>query len=104
MFCLYVHFFDMKTKQNEIKKKLGQPGFEPTIYVSGAIMTNHRTTAESTISLSYQRISSQLYQDVYFRNCSKHTDCTRSITKNYIFSVNTEITYSCIKVRVRLIL
>ena len=62
------------------------------------------TTVERTTSLSYQRISLQLYQDVYFRNCSKHTDCKRSITKNYIFSVNTVIIYSCIKVRIRLIL
>ena len=30
MFCVYVHFFDMKTKKNEIKK-MGRPGFEPTI-------------------------------------------------------------------------
>ena len=103
MFCLYVHFFDMETKKNEIKK-VGRPGFEPTIYVSGAILTHHTTTVESTTSLSYERISSQLYHDVYFRNCSKHTDCIRSITKNYIFSVNTVIIYSCIKVRIRLIL
>ena len=40
---------------------LGLPGFEPTFYVSGAILTNHMTTVESTTSLSYQRISSQLY-------------------------------------------
>ena len=65
MFCVYVHFFDMKTKKNEIKKKLGRQGFEPTIEVSGAILTNHTTTVESTTSLSYQRISSQLYQDVF---------------------------------------
>ena len=78
MFCVYVHFFDMKTKKNVIKKKLGQPGFEPTIDVSGAILTNHKYNL-----MSYQRISSQLYQDVYFRYGSKHTDCTRSITKNY---------------------
>ena len=83
---------------------MGRPGFEPTIYVSRAILTNHTTTVESTTSMSYQRISSQLYQYVYFHNCSKHTDCTRSITKNYIFSVNTVIIYSCIKVRIRLIL
>ena len=102
MFCVYVHFFDMKTKKNEIKK-LGGPGVEPTIYVSGAMLTNHTTTVESTTSLSYG-ISSQLYQDVYIRTCWKHTDCTRSITKNYIFSVNTVIIYSCIKVRIRLIL
>ena len=68
------------------------------------MLTNHRTTVESTTSLSYQRISSQLYRDVYFRDCSKHTDCTRSITKNCIFSVITLIIYSCIKVRIRLIL
>ena len=68
MFCVYVHFFDMKTKKNDIKK-LGRPGFEPTIYVSGAILTNHATTVESTTLLSYQRILSQLYQDVYFRYC-----------------------------------
>ena len=80
MFCLYVHFYDMKTKKNE---KLGRPGFEPTIYVSRAILNNHTTTMESTTSLSYQRISSQLYQDVYVRNCSKHTDCTR----NTLYSV-----------------
>ena len=73
MICVYVHFFDIKTKKNEIKK-FGRPGFEPTIYVSGAIMTNHTTTVESTTSLSYQQILSQFYQDFYFRNCSKHTD------------------------------
>ena len=57
MFCVCVHFFDMKTKKNEIKKKkLGRPGFEPTIYVFGAILTNHTTTVESTTLLSYQRI------------------------------------------------
>ena len=38
----------------------------------------------------------KLYQDVYLRY--------RSITKNYIFSVITVIIYSCIKVRIRLIL
>ena len=70
MFCVYVHFFDMKTKKNEIKKSAG-PGFGPTNYVSGVILTNHTTTVESTTSLSYQRISSQLYQEVYFGNCSK---------------------------------
>ena len=75
MFFVYVHFFDMKTKKNEIKK-MGPPGFEPTIEASGAILTNHTTTVESTTSLSYQRISSQLYQDDYFRNYSEHTDCT----------------------------
>ena len=50
MFCVYVHFLDMKTKNKEKcnKKKLGQPGFEPTIDVSGAILTNHTTTLEST--------------------------------------------------------
>ena len=37
-------------------KKWGQPGFEPIIYISGAMLTNHTTTAESTISLSYQWI------------------------------------------------
>ena len=47
MFCVYVHFYDIKTKKNDIKK-LGRPGFEPTIYVSGAILTNHTTTVEST--------------------------------------------------------
>ena len=36
----------------------------------------------TSTSLRYQRISLQLYQDVYLGNCSKHTDCTRSITKN----------------------
>ena len=102
--CFYVHFFDMKTMKIEIKKKLGQPGFEPTVLVFGGILTNHTTTVERTTSLSYQRIWSRLYQDVYFRNFSKHTDCTRSITKNYIFSVHTVIIYSCIKVRIRLIL
>ena len=102
-FCVYVHFFDMKTKKNETKK-LGHPGFEPIIYVLGALLTNHTTTVESTTSLSYQWIASQMYQDVYFRNCSKHTDCTRSITEKYIFSVNNVIIYSCIKVRIRLIL
>ena len=60
MFCVYVHFFDVKTKKTEIKN-LGRPGFEPTIYVSGAIQTNQSTAVESTTSLSYQRISSQLY-------------------------------------------
>ena len=87
-----------------IIKKVGRPGFEPTIYVSGAFLANHTTTVESTTSLSYQRISSQLYQDVYFRYCSKPTVCTRSTTKNYIFSVNTVLIYSCIKVRIRLLL
>ena len=62
MVCVYVHFFDIKTKKNEIKKKLDRPEFEPTIYVSGAILTNHTTTVESTTSLNYQRIS---------RNCTK---------------------------------
>ena len=94
-------FHENKEKCN--KKKLRRPGFEPIIYVSVAMLTNHKTTVESTTTLSYQWISSQLYQDVYFRNCSKHTDCTRSITKNYIFSVSTVIIYSCIKVRIRLI-
>ena len=47
MFCVYLHFFDMKTNKNEIKK-MGQPGFEPTNYISGAILTNHTTTVEST--------------------------------------------------------
>ena len=70
MFCVYVHFFDMETKKNEIKKRLGRPGFKPSIYVSEAILTNNTTTVESTTSLCYHRISSQLYQDVYFRNCS----------------------------------
>ena len=41
-------FFYMKTKKNLIKKKLGRPGFEPTIDVFGAIQTNHMTTLEST--------------------------------------------------------
>ena len=77
MFCVYVHFFEMKTKKNEIKIKLGRPGFEPTISVSGAVLTNHTTTVESTTSLSYQRILSQLYQDVYFRNCSNCTETYR---------------------------
>ena len=102
-FFVYVHFFDMKTKKNIIKKKLRRPGFEPIIYVSVAMLTNHKTTVENTTTLSYQWISSQLYQDVYFRNCSKHTDCTRFITKNYTFSVSTVMIYSCIKVRIRLI-
>ena len=106
MFCVYVHFFDMKTKKNEMKKKLGRPGFEPTVYVYGAILTNHTTTVESTTLLSYmyQRISIAKYLDIYLGNCSKHTDSTRYITKKYIFSVNTIIIYSCIKVRIRLIL
>ena len=102
IFCVYVHLFDMKTKKN-VLKKLRRPGFEPIIYVSVAMLTNHKTTVKSTTTLSYQWISSQLYQDVYFRNCSKHTVCTRSITKNHIFSVRTVIIYSCIKVRIRLI-
>ena len=55
-FCVHVHFFDMKTKKNRIKKKLSRPGFEPTIYASGAMLTNHTTSVESTTSLSYQRI------------------------------------------------
>ena len=64
MFCVYVHFFKMKTKKIEIKK-LGRPGFKPTIYVSEDILTNHMTTVESTTSLSYQRISSQLYRRLF---------------------------------------
>ena len=57
MFCVYLHFFDMKTKKTEIKI-LGWQAFEPTIYVSGAIQTNHTTAVENTTLLSYQRISS----------------------------------------------
>ena len=37
---------------------LGRPGSEPTINVSGPILTYHTTTVESTTSLGYQRISS----------------------------------------------
>ena len=51
MFCVFVHFFDKKTKKSEIKRKLGRPGFEPTIYVSEPFLTNHTTTVESTTSL-----------------------------------------------------
>ena len=51
----------MKTKLHEIIKKMGQPGFEPIIYVSGAMLTNYKTTVESTTSLSYQRISRRLF-------------------------------------------
>ena len=72
MVCVYVHFFDMKTKKNEIKKSLVDQDSNPQIHVSEAFLTNQTTTVECTTSLSYQRISSQLYQDVYFRNCSKH--------------------------------
>ena len=38
----------MKTKKNVIKKKLRRPGFEPIIYVSVAMLTNHKTTMGST--------------------------------------------------------
>ena len=100
---VFVHFFDMKTKKYEIKKSWVDQDSNPQ-FTYLTILTNHTTNVESTTTLSYQRISLQLYQDVYFRNCSKHTDCTRSITKNYILSVNTVMIYSCIKVRIRLIL
>ena len=43
----------MKTKKNVIKKKLRRLGFEPIIYVSVAMLTNHKTTVESTTTLSY---------------------------------------------------
>ena len=76
-FCVYVHFFDMKTKKNGINF-FGSTSIQTTIYVSEAMLNKHTTTVECT-TLSYQQVPSQLYQDVCFRNCSKHTACTRSI-------------------------
>ena len=55
-------------------------------------------------SEKYNFLELAVHQDVYFRNCSEHTDCTRSITKKYIFNVLTVIIFSCIKVRIGLIL
>ena len=41
---------------------MARPGFEPTIYVSGAILTNHTNTVEST---TYLDINGS------HRNCTK---------------------------------
>ena len=71
----------MKTKKNEIKKKLEQLGFEPTIYVSGAILTNHTTTVESTTSMSHH--CTKTFISVIARNIPIAHDPSR----NPIYSV-----------------
>ena len=82
----------------------GQAGFEPIIYVFGVIWTYNTTTVKSTIFEvidGYYSNCTKTFISVIARNRPIAHDPSR---KKYIFSVITVIIYSCIKVRIRLIL